>query len=195
MRFSHTEPTCRAPSLEISAAATRMEPRTASSGIAAAVAEAITIRASVETREGGTTSSKVVPWRGSVRTITSPPRRSSASRTTSRPMPRPETSVTARDVLMPPRNSRRTSSSAPSSPAFAPNSPRRTAMRCTAAKSRPRPSSRHVNTIRLPRRKTSTLTLPALGLPSERRSVSDSVPCATALRTICMSAPCMIART
>ena len=99
-------------------------------------------------------------------TITSPPSRSTASRTTSRPMPRPETSVTALDVLMPPRNSRRTSSSAPSSPASAGSRPRRTAMRRTAAKSRPRPSSRHSKTIRRPRRKTSTLTRPTAGLPS-----------------------------
>ena len=77
--------------------------RTASSGIATVMPTASTIRQSTASSDSGTVSSTVAPRPGSLATDTSPPSRSATSRTASSPTPRPDSSVTVAEVLMPPR--------------------------------------------------------------------------------------------
>src|SRR5579884_3493951 len=162
---------------------------TASSGIAATVPSASTTSASSAARDSGTTRLTAVPAPRCVRTATVPPIPSIASRTTSRPIPRPAISPTRAAVLMPPRSSSAISSSALAVAAAAP-SPRPAAARRTASRSTPPPSSLHEKTISGPRRDTDTAICPAALLPAARRSAGGSMPCATALRTICTSAAC-----
>ena len=112
---------------DMSRGARRCVWRTASSGIVADIPALSTTSASTAASDSGTISSKVVPRPAVVRTATSPPSRSSASRTMSMPMPRPETSVTAAEVLRPPRRSSRTRPPASSLSISAAGSPLRRA--------------------------------------------------------------------
>ena len=136
--------------------ATRVVPRTASSGIAAAT------RSPRRPERRGTTATQGQQcrrWsRGRARfgCALRPRGASAASRTTSSPTPRPETSVTVADVVRPPSRSSRTISSSARASARDTEVPFARAARRTASTSTPCPSSLSTKATRLPRRTTSS---------------------------------------
>ncbi len=110
-----------------------------------------TTSASTTASDSGSRMRNVVPRPALVRTSTSPPSRLTCDRTTSRPTPRPDTSLTCSRVENPGENIRSTSSSSERDRAWSSEiSPRRTAFAATRPRSMPAPSSDTSTTTWLP---------------------------------------------
>ena len=175
-----------------SASPTRSVCCTASSGIAKRAPPASTTSPCSAAMETGTWTSTRTPRPGSLRMLISPLSWDRVERTTSKPMPLPDNSVTSLEVVSPTTpalpSSAMTCSADRAFAAAAGTIPRATATFRTASTSIPRPSSVSTKATRLPRRRTSKRSCPAGGLASAIRSASDSTPWATALRTTCISA-------
>ena len=157
---------------------------TAAVGSAYSASPDSTSRARVVARVNGKVTVKRVPPVRSDSTSTRPPRRSTLRATTSRPTPRPETSVTSLLVEKPGRKiSRSTSRSCMTARSASVARPRSAAAWRTAATFMPAPSSSTSMTVVLPRWVAATITLPIAGLPSRCRSAGTSRPWSSALRS------------
>src|SRR5271157_326609 len=153
------------PERAISEEPMRMVWRTDSIGRQAPIPADSTSKAFTEFSETGTQISTVVPTPVAVSTEMSPFSRATASRTTSKPMPRPESVVAVPVVLTPPCriklmasfNPRDSASGAEIAPFF-------TAALRIASTSIPAPSSRQTKATRAPFRSTVTSIFPGVDL-------------------------------
>ena len=170
--------------LAISSARMRSTPCTDNSGTAKVSSPTLTIRARVMDRVSGMLMVKVVPWPGSESMSIRPPSCLTSVLTTSMPTPRPATWLTVSAVEKPGSMIMFSSSSRGT---LMPGSsrPRSTALRCTASRSMPAPSSRMRSTMSEPSRAKLSSMVPVSGLPAMRRCDGDSMPWAMALRSMC----------
>ena len=144
----------------------------------------------------GSVSVNVVPTPTRLSTSTVPWRRSTLSRTTSRPTPRPERSVTTSLVDRPGWKIRAMASRGLIAAASAElMAPRVTAAAFTAAGSTPAPSSWSSTTSVPPRCDAATEMLPSRGLPSRSRTSGASSPWSSALRIRWVRGPRICSRT
>src|SRR5216684_1031440 len=138
--------------------------------------------------ERGSSTTKVVPFPGTLRIDTLPPSDSNLLCTASRPTPRPDTSVASSRVETPGRKANSYAASSDSaSAASCVIAALFTALRRSACASIPRPSS-CTSTITLSRsRRAVSVSLPRAGLPAFSRVCGSSRPWSAALRTRCES--------
>ena len=138
----------------------------------------------------GSNNLKRVPLPAVVCVSMRPPMAVTSARTTSRPTPRPASSVTTSVVLKPGLKINWQSSASVGAEPSGSNrlSMARSRMRC---RSRPAPSSAMSTATSLPDCATAMVTWPTPGLPAATRSVSDSTPCTTQLRSRCSKGPIM----
>ena len=139
--------------------------------------------------ESGTVNTIDEPGPGLSSRWTSPRSRETVSKTTERPIPRPDSSLTTLDVEKPGWKIRRDSSSADEPAASASESrPRRTATSATRARSIPRPSSSTTMLRRLPGASIRSATRPTAPLPRRRALVGRLDPVDDGVAERCASA-------
>ena len=145
------------------------------SGTAIRPSSTVIMRASETSSVSGRRSVKRVPSPTTLRTSTSPFRRRTFVRTTSRPTPRPAAVVTALAVLKPGRKTR-SRAALSSSSAAAGAKPCSTACRRSRFGSMPRPSSATSTRTAPPSCAADSVTVPVASLPQAWRSSGVSMP-------------------
>ncbi|MNZ87184.1 hypothetical protein D3C78_1060340 [compost metagenome] len=138
----------------------------------------------------GNTRPNDTPAPGVLRVSMRPPRALTSARTTSMPMPRPDTPVTCVAVVKPGRKISWPASCGVMQASAAIN-PRATAVARMRSRSRPAPSSSKRTSTSLPSCCSVTPIVPVASLPAARRRAGVSMPWATQLRSRCSKAGAM----